>query len=60
MDTLNSYKHLKVYCPYNAWDLSPEVLLHLENVTFEKPEYLEYNSDTSAQLCSHTTDDDIV
>lgn len=59
MDTLNNYKHLRVYCPYNAWDISPKVLIHLENVTFVKPKYLEYNTDTSAQLLRNK-DEDIV
>ena len=41
-------KELKVYCPYSVFDLSYETLKTLDRVTFEKPKYLEYNTDTSA------------
>lgn len=51
---------LKVYCPYSALDLGWDRVKELENISFEKPWYLEYNTDTSAQLCSYATDDDIV
>lgn len=39
---------LKVYCPYSVLDLEWETLKNLQNITFEKPWYLEYNTDTSA------------
>ena len=50
---------VKVYCPYSALDLGWDKIKKLENITFEKPKYLEYNIDTSA---GHPTDegDDIV
>ena len=40
---------LKVYCPYSAMDLGWEVIKELTNITFNKPWYLEYNTDTSAE-----------
>ena len=49
---------LKVYCPYSVLDLEWETLKNLQNITFEKPWYLEYNTDTSAQ--HPEMDDDIV
>ena len=39
---------LKVYCPYSALDLGWDRIKELENISFEKPWYLEYNTDTSA------------
>lgn len=39
---------LKVYCPYSVIDLGWEVIKELSNITFDKPLYLEYNTDTSA------------
>lgn len=48
---------LKVYCPYSALELGWEKIKELSNVTFEKPWYLEYNTDTSIR---HLIDDDIV
>lgn len=49
---------LKVYCPYSALDLGWDRIKELENISFEKPWYLEYNTDTSAEHpCG---DDDIV
>lgn len=39
---------LKVYCPYSALELGWEKMKELPNVTFEKPWYLEYNTNTSA------------
>ena len=39
---------LKVYCPYSALDLGWNRIKELENISFEKPWYLEYNTDTSA------------
>ena len=39
---------LKVYCPYSALDLGWDKIKKLENITFKKPKYLEYNIDTSA------------
>jgi hypothetical protein len=39
---------LKVYCPYSVLDLEWKTLKNLQNITFEKPWYLEYNTDTSA------------
>ena len=47
---MKNYKNLKVYCPYSVFDISYEVLKTFgDRVTFEKPEYLEYNTDTSAE-----------
>lgn len=40
---------LKVYCPYSALDLGWDRIKELENISFEKPWYLEYNTDTSAE-----------
>ena len=40
---------LKVYCPCSALDLGWDRIKELENISFEKPWYLEYNTDTSAQ-----------
>ena len=40
---------LKVYCPYSVFYLSYNTLKMLHNITFEKPWYLEYNTDTSAE-----------
>ena len=40
---------LKVYCPYPAWDLGWEILKDLDRITFNKPTYLEYNTDKSAE-----------
>jgi hypothetical protein len=40
---------LKVYCPYSALELGWERIKELPNVTFEKPWYLEYNTDKSAE-----------
>lgn len=48
---------LKVYCPYSALELGWEKIKELPNVTFEKPWYLEYNTDTSVR---RLIDDDIV
>lgn len=42
-------KKLKVYCPYSALELGWERIKELPNVTFEKPWYLEYNTDKSAE-----------
>ena len=39
---------LKVYCPYPAWDLGWETIKNLTNISFDKPWYLEYNTDKSA------------
>ena len=39
---------LKVYCPYSALDLGWNRIKELENISFEKPWYLEYNTDKSA------------
>lgn len=51
---------LKVYCPYSALDLGWDRIKELENISFEKPWYLEYNTDTSAEHLYNTTDEDIV
>lgn len=40
---------LKVYCPYSALDLGWNRIKELENISFEKPCYLEYNTDKSAE-----------
>jgi hypothetical protein len=40
---------LKVYCPYSSLELGWERIKELPNVTFEKPWYLEYNIDKSAE-----------
>lgn len=40
---------LKVYCPYSALDLGWDRIKELENISFEKPWYLEYNTDKSAE-----------
>lgn len=40
---------LKVYCPYSVFDMSSKTLLKLDNIIFEKPWYLEYNTDKSAE-----------
>ena len=50
---------LKVYCPYSALELGWERIKELPNVTFEKPWYLEYNTDKSAGHPNYR-DDDIV
>ena len=49
---------LKVYCPYSALDLGWDRIKELENISFEKPWYLEYNTNTSAE--HPIKDDDIV
>ena len=49
---------LKVYCPYSALDLGWDRIKELENISFEKPWYLEYNTDTSIR--HPEMDDDIV
>ena len=49
---------LKVYCPCSTLDLGWDRIKELENISFEKPWYLEYNTDTSAQ--HPEMDDDIV
>ena len=40
---------LKVYCPYSVFDMYSKTLIKLDNITFEKPWYLECNTDTSAR-----------
>lgn len=51
---------LKVYCPYSALDLGWDKIKNLTNITFEKPQYLEYNTDTSAEPLNNIKGDDIV
>lgn len=40
---------LKVYCPYSSLDLGWETIKKLTNISFDKPWYLEYNTDKSAE-----------
>jgi len=40
---------LKVYCPYSSLELGRETIKKLTNISFDKPWYLKYNTDTSAR-----------
>lgn len=40
---------LKVYCPYSSLNLGWGTIKKLTNISFNKPWYLEYNTDTSAE-----------
>lgn len=50
-------KKLKVYCPYSSLDLGWKTIKELTNISFNKPWYLEHNTDTSAHHLQNQGED---